>query len=139
MMLISTPAFAISKDECQAFFNQYVNNSNSYSSALTTMYASNAKIIKQVAGTQRKETLTKTEYLKNLKLYSMIAKLRGYTNSYKNVNISADKDSCKVTSVRYPSLSKGKDAFKAYLIIGKDSSGNLKINEDFTEIKSDKL
>jgi hypothetical protein len=48
MMLLAIPAFADEKEDALAFFNNYVESANNYSSAIADMYSPSAKIIRQI-------------------------------------------------------------------------------------------
>ncbi len=137
MMLLAIPAFADEKEDALAFFNNYVESANNYSSAIADMYSPSAKIIRQIVkpdGTTANATTDTATYVKQMKLGQAGAKLRKYKNTYTNINvISLGDGSYKVTSLRQPS---GEDyKLKTYMIVKKQANGEWQIIEEMMQTK----
>ena len=129
-------AFADDMQEVKKFFNNYVYAVNTYSDSVTTMYSPNAKIIRQVVkpdgGLANAYTDTAT-YVKQMRLSQSVAKMRGYTNSYSNVQIiSLGNGKYKISSLRQP---KGETyKLKTYMIV-KKINGKWQIIEEMMQTK----
>ena len=129
-------ALADDKQEVLNFFNNYVNAANTYQNSVATMYSPNAKIIRQVVkpdgGLANAYTDTAT-YIKQMKIGQAGAKLRGYTNSYSNVQVtSLGNGKYKVSSLRQP---KGETyKLKTYMIVQK-INGQWQIVEELMQTK----
>ena len=137
MIILAIPVFAGEKEDALAFFNNYVESANSYSSTIADMYSPNAKIIRQIVkpdGTTANATTDTATYIKQMKLGQAGAKLRKYKNTYTNINVIPQNDgSYKVTSLRQPS---GEDyKLKTYMIVKKQSNGNWQIVEEMMQTK----
>ena len=137
MMLLVVPAFADEKEEALAFFNNYVESANNYSSTIADMYSPSAKIIRQIVkpdGTTANATTDTATYVKQMKLGQAGAKLRKYKNTYTNINvISLGDGSYKVTSLRQPS---GEDyKLRTYMIVKKQANGEWQIIEEMMQTK----
>ena len=121
MMILAVPAFADEKEEALAFFNNYVESANNYSSAIADMYSPSAKIIRQIIkpdGTTANASTDTATYIKQMKLGQAGAKLRKYKNTYTNINVLPQADGAyKVTSLRQPSGENYK--LKTYMIVKK--------------------
>ena len=136
MTFISLAAFADERQEAIKFFKNYVNLANTYSNTLTTLYSPNAKIIRQVVkpdgGLANAYTDTAT-YVKQMRLSQSVAKMRGYTNSYSNVQIiSLGNGKYKISSLRQP---KGETyKLKTYMIV-KKINGKWQIIEEMMQTK----
>ena len=129
-------ALADDKQEVLNFFNNYVKAANTYSDSVTTMYWPNAKIIRQVVKpyfvTENAYTNTAT-YVKRMRISQSVAKMRGYTNSYSNVQITPlGKGVYKISSLRQP---KGETyKLKTYMIV-KKINGKWQIIEEMMQTK----
>lgn len=136
LLTFSACAFADDIKEVRAFFNNYVNAANTYNNSVTTMYSPDAKIIRQVVkpdgGLANAYTNTST-YITQMKLGQATAKLRGYTNSYSNVNITnLGGGVYKISSLRQP---KGETyKLKAYMKV-KKINGKWLIIEELMQTK----
>lgn len=127
---------ASEKQDALSFFNSYVQASNSYSSALLNMYSDNAKITRQVVkpdGTLVNVPFSITDYKKQLRLSSKIAKIKGYKNYYSNINVTKVANGYKIDALRKPSLSDYK--LKASMVVQKQASGNWLIVEELMQTK----
>ncbi len=134
---IGTQAFADGAQEALAFFNNYVKAANSYSNEVGNMYSPNAKIIRQVVkpdGTLVNVYTDTATYLKQMKLGQAGAKLRGYKNTYTDVNVtSVGNGTYKVSSLRQP---KGETyKLKTYMIVKKQPDGKWLITEEMMQTK----
>jgi len=130
------PALADDKQEAINFFNYYVNSANNYDMAVGNMYSPKAKIIRQVIkpdGTTVDIDTDTATYLKQLKIGQATAKLRKYTNTYKNINAEQVPTGIKVSSLRQP---KGETYWlKAYMIMTKQPNGKWLITEEMMQTK----
>ncbi len=129
-------AFADDAQDALKFFNSYVSAANSYSPTVASMYAPNAKIIRQVIKPDGSLVNVNTDtatYIRQMKLGQAGAKLRGYKNTYTNVSVaSAGNGSYKVSSLRQPSGESYK--LKTYMIVKKEN-GTWKITEEMMQTK----
>lgn len=136
MFTMGLKAFAETTQDALNFFHSYVNAANSYSPTVATMYSPNAKIIRQVVkpdgGLVNVETNTAT-YIKQMKIGQAGAKIRGYKNTYTNVNVtSLGNGAYKVSSLRQP---KGETyKLKTYMIV-KKINGKWQITEELMQTK----
>ena len=136
LTIMSTAVFADDKQEAIKFFNNYVNAANTYSETLSKMYSPNAKIIRQVVkpdGTLvNVDTDTKT-YITQLRLGQATAKLRKYTNTYRNIVATPVAKGYKVSAERQP---KGDTYWlKTYQILQKQPNGKWIIVEELMQTK----
>ena len=88
---------AMTETDAKAFFNNYVTKANSYSNEISSMYAPNAVIIRQVIKPNG------------------VAKARNYKNRYSNITVTKVAKGYKVSAVRHPSMDN--DSLKMYQII----------------------
>ena len=134
---LATVAFADGKQEALNFFNNYVNEANSYSKSITEMYSPSAKIIRQVVkpdGTTANATTDTATYIKQMKISQGVARIRKYKNYYSNVTVSALPDgSYKISSLRQPTGENYK--LKTYMIVKKQPNGKWLITEELMQTK----
>jgi len=137
LLFVSLTVFADGKQEALNFFNNYVKEANSYSNSITTMYAPNAKIIRQVVkpdGTTADAVTDSATYIQQMKISQSIAKMRHYTNKYTNVTVTPMSNGAyKISSIRTPM--QDNDKLKAYMIIKKQSNGKWLIVEEMMQTK----
>jgi hypothetical protein len=130
-----TMANANEEDAAQ-FFNSYVNAANSYSNSLLSMYAPNAKIIRQVIkpnGQLANATFSMNDYKHQMIISSKLAKIRHYKNYYSNVRIVKEgSNKYKITANRRPSTGGG--SLKTMLIVEK-SGGRMVIAEELMQTR----
>lgn len=128
--------FAGEKQDALTFFNSYVQASNSYSPALLGMYSNNAKIIRQVVkpdGTLVNVPFSVTDYKKQLRLSSKIAKIKGYKNYYSSINVTKVANGYKIDALRKPSLSNYR--LRASMVVQQQSGGDWLIVEELMQTK----
>ncbi len=129
--------FADGKQEALDFFNSYVNAANTYSDSVGDMYSPSAKIIRQVVKPDGSTVDVSTDtatYLRQLRLGQVGAKLRHYTNSYTNIEVTPMSDGrYKVSSLRQPSGETYK--LKTYMIVKKQPDGKWLITEEMMQTK----
>lgn len=136
IFMFGLSAFASDKDDAAKFFAKFESASNNYSSELLYMYASNARIIRQVIkpdGTTANAYFTAKDYKSQMKINSAIAKLRNYKNYYSNISIEKVSDGYKISAMRKPSLSNYK--LKCYLIVQKQQNDKWLIVEEMMQTK----
>ena len=124
------------KQEAVDFFNKYIRAANTYSESIGSMYAKDAKIIRQVVKpdgtTANAYTDTKT-YLHQMKLSSAVAKMRKYTNTYRNITAAPVAGGYKVSAERQP---KNETYWlKTYQILKKQADGKWLITEEMMQTK----
>ena len=129
-------AFADNKQEAINFFKSYVNAANTYSEKIPDMYSPNAKIIREVVkpdGTLVDVNTDTATYMKQLRLNRSIAKVRKYTNTYRNISAISVTKGYKVSAERQP---KGETYWlKTYQIVQKQPDGKWKIIEEMMQTK----
>ena len=136
-MAAGLKAFADDAQDALKFFNSYVAAANSYSPAVASMYAPNAKIIRQVVKPDGKLVDVTTDtatYIRQMKIGQAGAKLRGYKNNYTNVSVaSLGNGAYKVSSLRQPTGENYK--LKKYMIVKKQPNGKWLITEEMMQTK----
>lgn len=136
ILISGMSVFASEKQDALAFFNSYVQASNRYSPALLGMYSNNAKIIRQVVkpdGTLVNVPFSVTDYKKQLKLSSKIAKIKGYKNYYSNISVTKVANGYKIDALRKPSLSDYR--LRASMVVQQQSGGDWLIVEELMQTK----
>jgi len=129
-------AYAMTESDAKAFFNNYVKKANSYSNDLSTMYAPNAVIIRQVIKPNGELVNVYTNaqtYIKQLKLSETVARARNYKNHYSNIKIYKVANGYKITAIRQPSGDK--DKLKIYQIVKQNSAGKILIVEELMQTR----
>lgn len=135
-LLCVSPTFADEAQEAMQFFNNYVGAANSYSSAVTSMYAPNAKIIRQVIKPSGDVVNVQTDtntYIRQLRLGQKTAKFRRYKNTYTNVIVDKVDNGYKISALRQPSGEKYR--LKSYMVVQKQPDGNWLIVEEMMQTK----
>ncbi len=134
--LVSLTVYADNRQEALDFFNNYVKAANNYENSISTMYAPNAVIIRQVVkpdGTTANAYTDTATYLKQMRLSSAVAKVRNYKNTYRNISVSQLSDGYKISAERQPS---GESYWlKTYQIIKKQPNGKWLITEEMMQTK----
>lgn len=127
---------AVTPESALTFLNKYIAAANSYSETVTTYYSPDAKIVRVVMkpdGTKVTVTADTTQYFKQMRIGSNLAKLNKYKNFYTEKKVSKKGNDIKIDCLRQPSTSDYK--IPAYFIIGEDSTGKLKIKEEMMYTK----
>jgi len=136
LILVSSVAFADDRQSAINFFNNYVKSANSYDNTLGRFYAPNAVIIRQVVkpdGTTANAYTDKDTYVMQMKIGAATAKLRNYTNKYRNITATPVKGGYKVSAERQP---KGETYWlKTYQVLKKQPNGNWIITEELMQTK----
>ena len=136
IIFLGLSVFATDKEDALAFFNNYVRAANTYSTSIPTMYATNAKIIRQVVkpdGTTVDINTDTATYIKQMKLSQSVAKMKGYSNSYSDITVTPIATGYKVSALRQP---KGETyRLKMYQIIQKQPDGKWLIIEEMMQTK----
>ncbi len=130
-------SFAATSQDALSFFNRYVSAANSYNPIITTMYAPDAKIIRQVVKPDgslvTRETNTQ-RYISEMKKGQAVAKIRNYKNYYTNISVTPmGNNTFKISSLRQPSGESYK--LKAYMIVKQKSDGHWIITEEMMQTK----
>lgn len=136
VFMLGLGAFAGDSDDALKFFSSFVNASNNYSPSLLDMYASNAKIVRQVIkpnGEAVNVYFSAKDYKGQMKLNAKIAKLRNYKNYYSDIDVDRVSNGYKIKALRKPSTSNYK--LKAYTIVQKQSNGSWLIVEEMMQTK----
>ena len=129
--------FAATTQDALNFFNKYVAAANSYNPIITTMYAPDAKIIRQVVkpdGSIVSRQTNTARYVSEMKKGQAIAKIRKYKNNYTNVSVqNLGNNKFKISSLRQPSGETYK--LKAYMVVQQKSNGQWTIVEEMMQTK----
>jgi len=136
VIFLGTGAFASEQQDALEFFNSFVSASNSYSASLLNMYSDNAKIIRQIIkpnGQLANAYFSSSDYKKQMRISSKLAKMRHYKNYYSNVKITKVSNGYKIDSLRKPSASDYK--LKSHMIVQKQSNGKWLIVEELMQTK----
>ena len=135
-LVIGLMAFASDVENIKDFFNSYIESANSYSNNYFSYYSPHA-IIKRVV--IKKDGSTETvivpliEYKKHSALSVKLGKLRKYKNTYTDIDIKPEGEDYRINAMRKPSTSAY--SLPVSFLIGKDSSGHLKIKEESMHTK----
>ena len=135
-LFFPAPVFADENQEALDFFNKYIGAANSYSSEVTSMYAPNAKIIRQVIKPNGDVVDVQTDtntYIRQLRLGQKTAKFRKYKNTYTNIVSDKVDNGYKISSLRQPSGEKYR--LKSYMIVQKQPDGRWLIVEEMMQTK----
>lgn len=135
-LFLGLSAFADDKSDALKFFNNYIQASNSYSASVLNMYSDNAKIIRQVVkpdGGLVNVPFSVSDYKKQLRLSSRIAKIKNYKNYYSNISVTKVSDGYKIDAMRKPSLSDYK--LRTSMTVQKQSDGSWLIVEELMQTK----
>ena len=137
LLIFAGMSFAATSQDALNFFNSYVSAANSYNPVITTMYAPDAKIIRQVVrpdGTLVTRETNTQRYISEMKKGQAIAKVRNYKNYYTNISVTPlGNNTFKVSSLRRPSGESYK--LKAYMIVKQKSDGHWIITEEMMQTK----
>lgn len=129
--------FAATTQDALNFFNKYVAAANSYNPIITTMYAPDAKIIRQVVkpdGSIVSRQTNTARYVSEMKKGQAIAKIRKYKNNYTNVSVqNLGNNKFKISSLRQPSGETYK--LKAYMVVQQKPNGQWTIVEEMMQTK----
>ena len=124
---------AVMADEAgdvKAFFNNFVNASNTYATNLPSYYVPNAKIVRVVHkpdGTKHPVVIPFDRYLLELKKGAALAKTVRYKNRYENQKVTKVGNDYKLSAIRIPR--NDKTGLPASFIITKTPQG-WKIKEE---------
>ncbi len=137
IIIFAGASLAATSQDALNFFNKYVSAANSYNPIITTMYAPDAKIIRQVVKPDgslvTRETNTQ-RYISEMKKGQAVAKIRNYKNYYTNISVtSLGNNTFKVSSLRRPSGESYK--LKAYMIVKQKPDGKWIITEEMMQTK----
>lgn len=135
-LLFGVPVLADENQEALDFFNKYISAANSYSSEVTSMYAPNAKIIRQVIKPNGDVVNVQTDtntYIRQLRLGQKTARFRKYKNTYTNIVSDKVENGYKISSLRQPSGEKYR--LKSYMIVQKQPDGRWLIVEEMMQTK----
>ena len=128
-------AYAKTPSQAISFFNQYINNANSYNEKLLDMYANDAKIIREVVkpNGQTEDVIVPTKrFFNELKIGQKTAKLRRYKNKYRNIKAEETPNGIKISAERQPI----NETYwlKMYQIV-QDTNTGFKIKEEMMQTK----
>ena len=138
-LLIALPLFfgsasATSTDQAKAVFDRYVHLEHSFDPAVADLYADDALIKNKrtYPNGQVKELTMPAPKYKELTRQSMpLAKARGDTSSYSNVNYTEEGHGVRVRASRFSNLKKYSSPLS--LLIAPDESGRWLIQEELSE------
>lgn len=133
---LGSSALADNKSEALAFFNNYIKAANTYSPTLTTMYAPNAKITRQVIKPNGELVNVNTDtatYIHQMKISQGVAKMNKYTNEYSNIVATPIGNNWKISAIRTPM--QDSDKLKMYQIIKKQPNGKWIIIEELMQTR----
>lgn len=136
VLILGLGVLAGEKEDALGFFKSFINASNNYSPQILEMYSDNAKITRQVVkpdGQLVNVYFPVSEYKKQMKISSKLAKARGYKNYYSDINITKGSNGYKIESMRRPSLSDYK--LKSVIVVQKQPNGRWLIVEELMQTK----
>lgn len=134
LILFCFPIFASEVGDVRLFFDNYVNDANSYSKSVPDYYSPDAKIIRVVIkpdGVRERVVFGFDDYLNQMKKRSKIAKLVRYKNRYENIFVSdIGGGRYKISAKRFPM--RDKTGLNSYFIV-ENADGEYKIIEESME------
>lgn len=137
LTVVSCSTFAATTQDAMNFFRQYISAANSYNPSIIGMYASDAKIIREVVKPSGEivPVVTNTQrYISEMKKAQVIAKVRNYKNNYSNIQVQdLGNNKFKVSSLRQPM--NDNDRLKTYMIVQQKSNGEWTIVEEMMQTK----
>ena len=137
VVFVSTAVYADDAQDALKFFDNYVNSANTYSNTIAGMYSPSAKIIRQVVkpdGTTANAYTDTATYVKQMRIAQAGAKLRHYTNSYTDRQVTKIADGkYKISALRQPTGETYK--LKTYMVVQKQPDGKWLIVEELMQTK----
>lgn len=136
ILFVGLCTFANDIDDVRLFFNAYVDAGNNYRSNFFDFYADKPLITRVVIkrnGTTKTVKIPFSEYKRHSIMSAKLGKIRKYKNIYTNIQIVPEGDNYRLTCMRQPSTSNY--SLPASFLIGRDSSGKLKIKEESMQTK----
>lgn len=136
ILMFGLGVFAGEQDDALKFFNSFIQASNSYSPTLLNMYSDSAKITRQVVKPDGKLVnvpFSISDYRKQMKISSKIAKLKNYKNEYSSISVTKAPNGYRIDSMRKPSLSDYK--LKSSMVVQKQPDGKWRIVEELMQTK----
>lgn len=136
ILVLGSSAFAGDREDALAFFNRFVNASNSYSTEVPNMYSDNAKIIRQVIkpdSTVVNVPFSIDQYRSQMRVSAKLGKMRGYSNSYSNISVAKVANGYRINALRKPSLSDYN--LKSSMVVQKQDDGRWLIVEEMMQTK----
>lgn len=124
LLFIAPCSFADDIADVKNFFNSYVNDANSFSTNIPNYYMNNAvieRVVHKKDGTKQAVTFPMSAYKEQMAKSAKIAKMLGYKNNYKNINVIKSGNDFKISALRYPN--KDKVGMPFYFIVTKTSNG----------------
>ena len=134
MLLFASASLATSIEEAKVFFNQYVQSEQSFDPAAADMYAEDALIKNKrtyPTGQVRELTMPASQYKALIRQAMPLAKLRGDTNTYSEVNYSKEGSMVRIRATRFSNLKKYSSPIS--LVVAHDDTGHLLISEEISE------
>ena len=122
--------------EAQEFIVEFEKLSHNYDEKLISMYADNAKIIRNLEhknGKVEKIIIPTDKYKKFLKFVGFFAKIQGYKNYYKNLDYKAEGENVRITGIR---ANTNKYTAPVSILVGKNEKGEWRILEEITSTQS---
>ncbi|OGI01312.1 MAG: hypothetical protein A2Y25_00950 [Candidatus Melainabacteria bacterium GWF2_37_15] len=122
--------------EAQEFIAEFERLSHNYDGKLISMYADNAKIIRNLEhknGKVEKIIIPTDKYKKFLKFVGFFAKIQGYKNYYKNLDYKAEGENVRITGIR---ANTNKYTAPVSILVGKNEKGEWRILEEITSTQS---
>lgn len=130
-----TCANAITTKEALDFFNKFTNRANTYDEALLSMYSPNVKIIREIvkpSGQTEQIIIPSKRFFRELKFGQKTAKIRRYTNQYRNISAKEIPNGIKISAQRQP---KNESYWLDMYQIIQDTSQGTKITEEMMQTK----
>ena len=129
-------ALASDSEDALSFFNSFVQASNNYSASLLNMYSDSAKITRQVVNPNGQTVnipFSISDYRKQMKISSKLAKLKNYKNHYSKISVTKVGNGYKIESLRQPGGDTNK--LKATMVVQKQPNGKWLIVEELMQTK----
>ena len=134
MLFFVRASLATSIEEAKTFFNQYVQSEQSFDPDAADMYADDAVIKNKrtyPTGQVRELTMPANRYKALIRQTMPLAKLRGDTNTYSEVNFYKEGSKVRIRAKRFSNLKKYSSPIS--LLVAPDDSGRLLIYEEISE------
>jgi len=134
LLLFARISSATSIEEAKALFNQYVQAEKTFDTSVADLYAEDAVIKNKrtyPTGQVRELTMPATQYKALVRQAMPLAKLRGDTNTYSEVNFSKEGSKVRIRATRFSNLKKYSSPIS--LLVASDDSGRTLIYEELSE------
>ncbi len=133
LFALSPAAYAGEAEDVREFFKTFVEKANAFDTGIVDLYSPNARIATLRDGTERLE-LSGAQWKQLLVRFMPVAKKRGDTSTFEDINVSPHGDGFRVTATRTSAIKCVSDPNYHLDVVQKD--GSWVVVEEYTETVS---